>query len=49
MVKALNRYEVEAVRNYYRSLSSHKDDDDDTSTVLIPNEKIVEVPIILGY
>lgn len=48
MVKALNMHEVEAIRNYYRSLSSHKDDDD-TSTVSIPKEQIVEVPIILGY
>lgn len=49
MVKALNRYEVEAVRRYYQSLP-HKDDSiDNGDTSSIPNEQIVEVPVILGY
>ena len=45
MVKALNMSEVELI---YQSLP-HKDDNNGTSTISIPEEKIVEVPVILGY
>lgn len=48
MVKALNMSEVELIRKYYQSLP-HKDDNNGTSTISIPEEKIVEVPVILGY
>ena len=46
MVKAFMS-EVELIK-YYQSLP-HKDDNNGTSTISIPEEKIVEVPVILGY
>lgn len=49
MVKALNMHEVEAIRNYYQSLTHKDDSNDNGDTSIIPNEKIVEVPVILGY
>ena len=38
MVKALNMSEVELIRKYYQSLP-HKDDNNGTSTISIPEEK----------
>jgi len=45
MVKALNMSSTSLIRKYYQSLP-HKDDNNGTSTISIPEEKIVEVPIL---